>query len=297
MRIARIYPLAALAAAMALAAAVVPGPAAAAPKSASRHHPRGMNPCGGKGPIRFAVDDPMGRNVVTFKSEAPLEDIVGTSNAVSGWIEFDPMHPERGARGELTVPVSSLKTGIPLRDEHLQGRDWLDAARHPSIRFTIDGVRNVKSLKSSREFKTYSMDVTGKLTVRGRTKRVSFPARVTYLPESEKTRQKMPGDLLAGRGEFTVRLADFGVTGPAGADLIGTKVGQEISIGVSLVASNAASGAAMNPCGGKSGMNPCGGKSGMNPCGGKSEMNPCGGKSGMNPCGGKSGMNPCGGKS
>ena len=35
------------------------------------------NPCSMKG-ATFHVNDPMGRNTVTFKSEAPLEDIVGT---------------------------------------------------------------------------------------------------------------------------------------------------------------------------------------------------------------------------
>ena len=97
----------------------------------------------------------------------------------------------------------------------------------------------------------------------GRTKSVTFPARITYLKESDMTRQKMPGDLLAARAEFAVSLADFGVTGPAGMGIVGSKVGETIDIAVSLVGSTQPSGMAHNPC------NPCGGKTVANPGGGK----------------------------
>ena len=68
---------------------------------------------------------------------------------------------------------------------------------------------------------------------------VSIPGRLTYLKETEKTKAKMPGDLLAARAEFKIRLADYGVTGPKGAGLIGSKVGEHIGIEVSIMGSNA----------------------------------------------------------
>jgi len=48
------------------------------------------NPCGHKNGMMFHIDDPMSRNSVTFKSTAPLEDIVGTSNEITGYIQFNP---------------------------------------------------------------------------------------------------------------------------------------------------------------------------------------------------------------
>ena len=78
------------------------------------------NPCGGKnmksmgdhkGQV-FSVEDPMGRNTVTFKSTAPLEDIVGTSNQITGQLAFDPNNPNAGGHGELVVPVKSLESMI-----------------------------------------------------------------------------------------------------------------------------------------------------------------------------------------
>ena len=101
------------------------------------------NPCSKKGTM-FHVQDPMGRNSVTFKSAAPLEDITGTSNKITGYISFDPNNPDKGGHGKLTVPVASLNTGIPMRDEHLQGAEWLDAGTYPEITLEITKVKKVK---------------------------------------------------------------------------------------------------------------------------------------------------------
>lgn len=241
------------------------------------------NPCGAKS---FVVNDPMNRNTVTFKSTVPLEDIVGISNQVVGKLFFDPMKPAAGGSGMLRVPVASLDTGIPLRDEHLAGPDWLDAGGSPDISFTIVEVKNVKPLKVTDAAKTFDVVAVGDFSLKGKTRRISVPARITWLKESDATKKRQPGDLLAIRTTFDVALADFGITGPAGMDIIGSKVGATVSVELSVVASSAGGDMAGNPCGGKQAMNPC------NPCGGKKAMNPC------NPCGGKhkAGMagNPCG---
>jgi polyisoprenoid-binding protein YceI len=221
----------------------------------------------------------MGRNSVTFTSAAPLEDIVGTSREIAGHIVFDPSNPQKGGHGKLTVSVASWNTGIPLRDEHLLGADWLNAEKFPNITLEIESVKDIKSVKQNGDFQTFDVTLVGTLSFHGQTRPVEIPGRFTYLKESEQTRAAMPGDLLAARAEFDVALADYGITGPKGMDLIGTKVGQTITVAVSFRASNAAASMAANPC------NPCGGKkTAGNPC------NPCGGKVPANPC------NPCGGK-
>lgn len=193
----------------------------------------------GKPGTAFTVDDPMGRNTVTFKSVAPLEDIVGTSNQVGGTLYFDPSKPEAGGSGMLSVPVASLGTGIPMRDEHLASDQWLDAGGNPNISFTIVEVKNVKPLKVTAEAKTFDVVAVGDFSLKGRTKRISVPARITWLKESEATKQRQPGDLLAARATFDLALADFGITGPAGMDIIGSKVGESVSVEFSVVASSA----------------------------------------------------------
>ena len=224
-----------------------------------------VNPCHAKHGKVFYAADPMGRNTVTFTSKAPLEDIIGTSNSISGYLTFDSQSPYAGVRGSFTVPVGSLDTGIPLRDEHLHSDMWLDAKSQPNITFKIEGTRNVRSVKTSEAFQTYDMTLVGSFSLHRKTRRIEAPARVTFLKESEQTKKKMPGDLLAVCASFNVPLKDFGITGPAGMNLVGSKVSDSIAVDVSLFASSQTQKVAGNPC------NPCGGKA-SNPC------NPCGGK-------------------
>ena len=225
-----------------------------------------VNPCHAKHGTVFYVADPMGRNQVTFTSEAPLEDIVGTTNQISGYLVFNPENPRNGVRGFFRVPVKGLDTGIPLRDEHLQSDMWLNAEKYSDITFTIESAKDIHLTKYSDGYQTYMVTLIGTFSIHEHTRLMRIPARLTFLRESNKTRTKMAGNLLGVRAEFNVALADFGITGPAGMDLVGTKVGETVGIEVSAFASDMKPGAE-NPC------NPCGGKA-LNPC------NPCGGKKG-----------------
>ncbi len=212
-----------------------------------------VNPCHAKHGTVFYVADSMGRNQVTFASKAPLEDIVGTTNQIVGYLVFDPDKPLNGVRGFFRIPVKGLDTGIPLRDEHLQSDMWLDAGKYPEITFTVESASKVRQDKKAEGYQTYTMTLGGPLSIHGQTQTVNVPARITFIPENEKTRMKLPGNLLGVRAEFTVALADFAIRGPANMDLIGSRVGETVDIEVSAFASNAkaTAGNPANPC------NPC----------------------------------------
>ncbi len=182
----------------------------------------------------------------------------------------------------MAVPVKQMDTGIPLRDEHMQSAAWLNAAAHPHIKFTVTESQDLKLVKRGDGFSTYDVTLIGPLTVNGVTKRREIPARIVYLEESEKTKTKRPGNLLAVRAEFRVPLPDHRIKGFEG--VVGSKISESIAVDVSIFASDQAPEGAANPCGDKA-ANPCGGKA-ANPC------NPCGRKTAQaaNPC------NPCGGK-
>ena len=62
-----------------------------------------VNPCHAKFGTVFHIADAMGRNQVTFSSQAPLEDIVGTTNQIVGYLVFDPDKPRHGVRGHFKV--------------------------------------------------------------------------------------------------------------------------------------------------------------------------------------------------
>jgi polyisoprenoid-binding protein YceI len=156
---------------------------------------------------------PMKDAQVTFTSDAALEHIKGISNRVAGYC----VAPTSGGveagllTGKWVLPVSTIDTGIPLRNEHMRSDRWLHAGEFPEITFEIDSVEGASLAKEDSWFKTYDATLVGKMTIRGTTRDVKIPARLTFMPESDRTRARAPGDLLALRAEYPIKLSDYGV--------------------------------------------------------------------------------------
>ena len=64
-----------------------------------------------------------GRNNVRFESDAPLENIVGTTNQVGATFMINPSNIANNPKGKVVINLASLKTGIDLRDKHLKSED------------------------------------------------------------------------------------------------------------------------------------------------------------------------------
>lgn len=169
---------------------------------------------------------------IYFESNAPLEDIKGQSNAVSGYTLVGD--DGNVISGEWWVPVTSLQTGIALRDEHLHGRDWLDAEAHPDIKVRLTEVTNWTEVDSTDAFRKFEAKFIGEVEIHGQTQPVESTATVIVLNESDRTRKIAPGDLLAIQTSFTVKLADYGISHP----VIGEKVANTVEIDVALYHSN-----------------------------------------------------------
>jgi polyisoprenoid-binding protein YceI len=178
----------------------------------------------------FSFEDKNGRNQITFFSETPLEDITGTANGISGKISFDVADFSKTLKGNLTVSVASMNSGIELRNQHLKGANWLNAEKFPLISFEIKEVTSVKQISDSK----LELKVKGNFSLHGVTKEILVDAEATYLDENEQTQKRAPGDLLGVRAKFNVKLSEFGVKN----QLIGNKVAEDIEIGVNIVGSN-----------------------------------------------------------
>lgn len=175
---------------------------------------------------------------ITFTSDAPFEHIKGTSNRVIGYAIAPTDASQAGAliSGEFVLPVASMQTGIPMRDEHLQSEAWLHAEAHPDITFTLKEVKDADIAKQESGFTTWAVTLVGDMTIHGVTRPMSVPARITSMPESEKTRARAKGDLLAIRCEYAVKLSDFGVAVGSPAMDSG-KVSDEIQLDTFLLLS------------------------------------------------------------
>jgi polyisoprenoid-binding protein YceI len=170
------------------------------------------------------------KNQATFFSTTPLEDITGLSNDVKGSVTFN-VGDLKTLKGKVSVSVSSINTGIEMRDGHLQSAGWLSAATFPEITFEIKKVSDVKSVADNK----LTAKVTGNYTMHGVTKEVIADATLTYLDESEQTKMRATGDLLGVQAKFNVKLSDYSVDNK----LVGQKVSEDIEVNVNLVGSNA----------------------------------------------------------
>lgn len=120
----------------------------------------------------------------------------------------------------FTVKVASVDTNEAKRDEHLRSADFFDAAKFPEIRFVSTSVKSA----GDRRY-----DVTGDLTLRGVTRRVTLP--VTFLGV-----QKDPwGNEKAGfETAVTLNRKDFGVSWNKALDQGGAILGDDVSVSISL---------------------------------------------------------------
>jgi polyisoprenoid-binding protein YceI len=178
----------------------------------------------------FNFEDKYGRNQISFFSTTPLEDITGISNAVKGKVTFN-VADVKSLKGSITIPVASIKTGIDLRDEHLRSDNWLDAENFPEITFVIKKVGDIKVAADNK----IEAKVTGDFTAHGVTKEVVANVTMTYLDESEQTKQRAPGDLLGVQATFNIVLSDYDVENM----VVGQKVSENIEISINIVGSSA----------------------------------------------------------
>lgn len=178
----------------------------------------------------FNFTDKGKRNQASFFSTTPLEDITGLTNDINGMVSLK-VNDIKSLKGELSVSTASIKTGIDLRDEHLRDENWLDASKYPNIKFTIKEVTDVKQLADNK----LQIKFSGDFTLKGITKKISGDATLTYLVESEQTKQRAPGDLLGVQAKFKVNLSEFGVKNK----VVGQKVAEVVEVSVNMVGSSA----------------------------------------------------------
>lgn len=176
-------------------------------------------------PQTFDFKDPKGVNNAVFKLDAPLEAIQGSANGISGSVTFDP---ENGfcAKGTIVVTTASLQVPNPMMNTHLHSSQWMDAAKHPEITFEVKELKNVKVSGDST-----TANVVGTLTIKGVTKEITAPVKLTYL--KDKLGQRVPnlkGDLLVIRSTFTIKRSDFGINPAAPQD----KVSDQIELALSI---------------------------------------------------------------
>jgi polyisoprenoid-binding protein YceI len=229
-----ILPIALIACAV-LAQAVQPqatDPLAARPKP---HEPQAPAGVAQKGTLYYTLSGKEAQ--VLFTSKAPLENIVGKSNKVVGYAVAGPAdNPAKLVAAHWVLPVESMATGIPLRDAHMAGEDWLDGGQHPTIEFRLMGVEDIKEVKRGEGFTTWSATLVGDMTIRGVTRELRVTdARLSFLHASGRTASIAPGDLMFVKTSYTVKLSDYGITSHDVPDKVSDEITLEQTLRLSTV--------------------------------------------------------------
>lgn len=163
---------------------------------------------------------------ILWESKTPVESIVGRSTTCDGILVLDAEKPER-CYLRISVPVDSIRTGIPLRDEHLCSPRWLDAKKHPKIEFESSSVKPVP-----KEENVY--EVKGKLTLHGVTKEYTIRGKATAMKPLAKEYEKFGyvGEIVHLEAAWDVKLGDHGVTMPEG--FAGVRVSEQVHVSIDI---------------------------------------------------------------
>lgn len=141
----------------------------------------------GAAEVRKVVYD---KSAVNFTYKQMGVAIDGKFKKFTAELAFDPAKPQAG-QAKLDVDLASVDAGSSEADEEVAGKDWFNTKSFPKASFVSS---SVKPLGGNR------YEVAGKLSIKGKTRDISFPA--TFTPA---------GNGGVFEGAFTIRRGDFAI--------------------------------------------------------------------------------------
>ena len=132
-------------------------------------------------------------STISFKIKNFGINSEGSFKGLHGTIVFDPANVAADSF-DVSIDAASVNTDNDMRDEHLRNETYFDVKKYPRIRFVSSVVTVVDRNGHYR--------LTGRLTIKGTTKEISFP----FLAAPA-------GDDYIFKGGFTINRRDFDVGG------------------------------------------------------------------------------------
>ena len=156
------------------------------------------------------------KSAVRFKTVIYLVNPVrGGFDRFSGKVVYDEKDVTRSS-AEIEIDVSSIHSGIGLRDKDLRSPRFFDAAKFPTAVFRS------KKVEKAGEGR---LKVTGDLTLHGVTREVALDVEGPTAPEKDAEGRER----VLGKATTKISRESFGMGGLVGSDEV------EISIEISLV--------------------------------------------------------------
>jgi polyisoprenoid-binding protein YceI len=161
----------------------------------------------------------------TFQIRHLVSKVSGKFDDFAGSIDIDEKNPA-SSNVTFTIKTASIDTGVADRDKHLRSGDFFDAEKNPEITFKSTAV------KATSKKNVYS--VTGDLTMRGVTKRITIPVEFLGFAKDPWGSQRAGFTL-----STTVNRKDYGINWNKALDNGGYLLSDDVDITVNIEAAKA----------------------------------------------------------
>jgi polyisoprenoid-binding protein YceI len=161
----------------------------------------------------------------TFQIRHLVSKVSGKFDDFAGSIDIDEKNPA-SSNVTFTIKTASIDTGVADRDKHLRSGDFFDAEKNPEITFKSTAV------KATSKKNVYS--VTGDLTMRGVTKRITIPVEFLGFAKDPWGSQRAGFTL-----STTLNRKDYGINWNKVLDNGGYLLSDDVDITVNIEAAKA----------------------------------------------------------
>ncbi|MBN1561091.1 YceI family protein [candidate division KSB1 bacterium] len=153
-------------------------------------------------------------NLVKFTSAAPLEEIVGTTEKIDGYVMWQGDDLTAESDFYFEVDLASIDTGIGLRNRHMRD-NYLETDKYPFASYAGRIVEAVVQQDGSIDIKS-----SGTFKLHGVERKMQIDGKITQ-----------SGDGFKATSRFSIKLADHKIERP---QLMLLKVGEEILLDVTF---------------------------------------------------------------
>jgi polyisoprenoid-binding protein YceI len=157
---------------------------------------------------------------VSFTIRHFVSNVPGRFKDFDGSIKYDPKNPAASSVN-FTIQAASIDTDNPDRDNHLRGDDFFSVEKFPTLTFSSTSVKAVDA---------DTLEVTGELTMKGVTKKVTVP--VEFLGSLKTPRGEKAGFETA----FKLDRKEYGIIWNRALDAGGAVLGDDVKINISIEA-------------------------------------------------------------
>ena len=172
----------------------------------------------------------------TFKSDAPLETVVGhtADTGLAGELTVDPVKPQV-ARGTVKVDMNNVRTGIDKRDADMRAKPYLETDQEGNRWVTFD-VKSVEIAGPLEPGKATPAKIHGVLTVKQKPVDRVADGTVTYIkltPEQVEQQKRFgfTSDNIKVRTKLATTFTDHAMQVP---QLLILKLSNDIAIETDL---------------------------------------------------------------